>query len=69
MGLVSDFHIAVTIIVDVPPGTSRDQASRMLVNSGISMPLGCLQLVRRVDVDVREGPAPAAETGGGLSLA
>lgn len=66
--IVGDFHMEVRILIDIPPGVTREAAAKMLGFNGINMPLGLLRNVRRVDIEAIDGPAPAGETGGGLSL-
>lgn len=65
--LVSDFHVVLKIAIDVPPGLPREQAAKMLSQTGVNVSLGLLQYVRRADCEIVEGPVPT-ETGGGPRL-
>ncbi len=66
--LLGNYHVEMKILFDVPPGTTKEQAAKMLSQGGVNVPLGLLQFIRRVDVDVKDGPAPTGTEDSGSRM-
>lgn len=52
MALVGDIEVVLTIRFSTPPGTQPQDAGKMIAANGIQIPLGLVQFVRHVNVDV-----------------
>lgn len=62
--LVGDYLVEMKLVFSVPPGTTRERAAQMLSQGGVNVPLGLLQYIKSVDINVVD--APLGNDGSGI---
>jgi hypothetical protein len=50
--IVSDIEAIIAIRFSLPPGTTPEQAGKMLSQGGVNIPLGLYSYVKKIDVSV-----------------
>jgi len=69
MNIVGTKEMILALRIAVPPETSVEQAVNSLANNGLNVPLGLLQFVRSVHLEVVDTGSPCtipAREGGGM---
>jgi hypothetical protein len=66
--LVGEYLVEMNVVFSVPPGTTRERAAQMLSQGGINVPLGLLQYVRSVNINVVDAPVGEQEVSGIIKL-
>lgn len=52
MAITGMVEAVIAVRLSLPPGTTQEQAAKMLSNGGVNLPLGLVQFVRKIDVAV-----------------
>jgi hypothetical protein len=69
MNIVGTKEMILALRIAMPPGTSVEQAVNSVANNGLNIPLGLLQFVRSVHLEVVDTGSPCtipAREGGGM---
>lgn len=52
MGITGTVEAIIAVRLSLPPGTTEEQAAKMLSHGGVNIPLGLVGFIRKIDVAV-----------------